>query len=44
MDSLAKKLFGGWIIVFIVVSLINIALLAAAVWVVVKVLQMMGVL
>ncbi len=44
MDSLAKKLFGGWIIVVIVVSLINLALLASAVWVVVKILQMMGVL
>lgn len=43
MDSLTK-LFGGWIIVFIVVTLINLALLASAVWVVVKILQMMGVL
>ncbi len=43
MDSLTK-LFGGWIIAFIVVAIINLALLAAAVWVVVKILQAMGVL
>jgi hypothetical protein len=43
MDSLAK-LFGGWIIAVIVVSIINLALLAGAVWVVVKILQAMGVL
>lgn len=43
MDSLAK-LFGGWIIAVIVVALINLALLAAAVWVVVKILQATGVL
>lgn len=43
MNTLTK-LFGGWIIVFIVVGLINLALLAGAVWVVVKLLQMMGVL
>lgn len=43
MDSLAK-LFGGWIIAVIIVALINLAILGAAVWIVVKILQMMGVL
>lgn len=43
MNTLAKW-FGGWLIAAIVVALINLALLAGAVWVVVKLLQMMGVL
>lgn len=43
MDSLAK-LFGGWIIAVIIVALITLAILGAAVWIVVKILQMMGVL
>ena len=43
MDSLIK-FFGGWLLTAIFVVVINLVLLAGAVWVVVKVLQMMGVL
>lgn len=38
------KFFGGWIPAVIFVVVINLVLFAGAVWVVVKVLQMMGVL
>ena len=43
MNSLAK-FFGGWVIAVIVVGLINLAILAGAVWVVVQVLKATGVL
>lgn len=38
------KLFGGWVLSAIVVAAINLAILGAAVWIVVKILQATGVL
>lgn len=43
MDTLVK-FFGGWILAVIVIAIINLAILGAAVWIVVKILQAMGVL
>lgn len=43
MNTLVK-FFGGWILAAIATIIINFAILGAAVWIVVKILQAMGVL
>ena len=42
--NMLTKFLGGWLLAAIVVGIINLALIGAAVWVVVKVLQYTGVL